>query len=318
MGEEQSPTTPGTDGSRASRLHYLDLLRAFLMLVGLPYHAALAFSGRSWAATSPNGAPALGFFADFTHIWRMPTFFVVAGLFAGLIIARRGPGRWLNGRVKRLGIPLLFGLIVISPLQLLVLGVVNRLEGESLLHAWQRQAAWAGSWVGHLWFLVYLLIFCALFALAVRLGLWSRAAGALRRWAHTVAQSAWTAFVAAFASSALIAVAFAGWKVLRLPQATQGVFDPDFPVSAAFFTAGLVLALVPSMFEEVRSPSRATVVIGITTVLVAAASAHALQEWDSRVATLLNATLVTLAGWYAAVLLFALATRFARRGRARW
>lgn len=82
----------------ATRWHFLDTLRASLMLLGIPFHAADPFREDSLFLDLVFG---------FTHLWRMETFFVLAGFFAMVMIARQGPRVWWRGRLRRLGIPLM-------------------------------------------------------------------------------------------------------------------------------------------------------------------------------------------------------------------
>jgi len=152
-----------TTAVASTRLDYLDGLRAALMLLGIPYHAAFAFTGIGWLVTSPDQSTSLAAFAGFLHVWRMPAFFVVAGFFATFILARRDRRTWIRGRVKRLGLPLLFGLATVVPAQWLIAGYART-------GSWRGAAGFASGliwppsswWTVHLWFLVELLIYCLL------------------------------------------------------------------------------------------------------------------------------------------------------------
>jgi glucan biosynthesis protein C len=52
---------------------------------------------------------------------RMGAFFAISGLLAGLNLRRRPPRAWLARHAKRVGIPALFGVAVLSPITSLVL-----------------------------------------------------------------------------------------------------------------------------------------------------------------------------------------------------
>src|SRR5690606_15798991 len=104
-GGKAMATTIMTAGE--DRLHGLDALRGGALLLGVVLHAAMAFFPvQIWfiqdAATSP-AASAL-FFA--IHLFRMATFFLIAGLFAHMMLARRGLGGFLRDRAIRIAGPL--------------------------------------------------------------------------------------------------------------------------------------------------------------------------------------------------------------------
>ena len=79
---------------RPERLHGLDALRAGALLLGVVLHASLAFFPQQiWIVA--DGSTSIGaawlFFA--IHLFRMTAFFLIAGLFAHMMLARRG---WLG------------------------------------------------------------------------------------------------------------------------------------------------------------------------------------------------------------------------------
>jgi glucan biosynthesis protein C len=99
----------------SARQHYWDTLRAALMLLGIPYHAALAFQAGGWIVVTHHHALALDYGAEAIHLFRMPAFFVVAGYFAALSLTKYTPRHWFRARLKRLGIPFLASLATIIP-----------------------------------------------------------------------------------------------------------------------------------------------------------------------------------------------------------
>jgi glucan biosynthesis protein C len=121
----------------------------FLMLLGIPYHAALLFQNEvSWYATVASNSAVARFIIALIHIFRMPAFFLVSGYLAAIILMRSDPREWLKGRYVTLGIPLTFGLMILHPIQVLVPAAA---ASEDLT------AALRGKGVGHLWFLFALL-----------------------------------------------------------------------------------------------------------------------------------------------------------------
>jgi glucan biosynthesis protein C len=150
-----------------TRLYHLDGMRAFLMLVGIPYHASLVFSGRPWFVNSDNSRYIFLALEQFLHVWRMPIFFILAGFFAALVISRKGDRVWMEDRVKRLGLPLVTGLLVINTLQIVLVRAQN---GDLSAGTFFGSIANPQTWVGQLWFLVDLLVFAALFVAIRQVG----------------------------------------------------------------------------------------------------------------------------------------------------
>lgn len=154
------------------RVHDMDNLRALAMLAGVVFHAALACSPLMhpiWPLADAGNAIVVDALAWFLHLFRMPLFFVVAGYFAALLVARRGMGGLFRNRCRRVLLPLL----VFTPLTLVSMGWLTEQAAIDTAHpspalAWIRgyldqhgamppSLGWA-----HLWFLFYLMLFSVL------------------------------------------------------------------------------------------------------------------------------------------------------------
>ena len=152
-----------------SRLHWLDGARASLMLLGIPFHAAMVYSTQGWEISSPETSELLTVFAHASGAFRMPAFFLVAGFFAAMMLAKRERLPFLRSRVVRLGVPLLTCLLLISPVQVWLLEVASRISrpsgplARSFFNADGTPYGDAGRvWVAHLWFLIDLTLYTAL------------------------------------------------------------------------------------------------------------------------------------------------------------
>ena len=141
--------------SGAQRYHHLDAARAIFMLLGIPFHASLAFAGGHWVVMSGSHDSFLALIPPLLSDFRMPGFFLIAGFFAALLLERRSRGEWLKGRAERLGVPLLTGMAIIVPLQAAILAQAP---------AGMVDPAAAADWLSHLWFLPTLLALCLLLA----------------------------------------------------------------------------------------------------------------------------------------------------------
>ena len=95
--------------STSPRLYALDNLRATMMWLGVVLHAAALHriepNGLQWR--DPQTSHWAGLLGALIHAFRMPVFFIVAGFFVALLVARRGPAAMLRHRAMRIGVPLL-------------------------------------------------------------------------------------------------------------------------------------------------------------------------------------------------------------------
>ena len=152
------------------------------MLLGIVLHASLPYFSRIaefefvWPADDDQSI-ALFLVFDFIHTWRMPTFFLLAGFFAHLVLERRTLSAFLADRLKRIGLPLvLFGAVmavIIPPIW--IYGWYGDLSLEIFRDALRdrQDLDSSGDLVAHLWFLYYLLLlYAALLILRFVGGLW--------------------------------------------------------------------------------------------------------------------------------------------------
>lgn len=141
----------------SGRLHHLDAARALLLLLGLPFHVATkAIFESDPPALDFQQSLVIGGWASLTHVFRMFAFFMLAGYFAGMIRERKGAGAWLAERSRRLGLPFLASI--------LTLGAIQYQLQDGLLHKPSPRFLGAPLALDHLWFLVVLLGFCAVYA----------------------------------------------------------------------------------------------------------------------------------------------------------
>ncbi len=92
---------------RTERLHGLDGLRGAALLLGVVLHATLSFfPAQIWiVADDQKSVWASGLFFVI-HLFRMGSFFLIAGLFAHLMLKRRGAAGFLKNRLTRIAGPL--------------------------------------------------------------------------------------------------------------------------------------------------------------------------------------------------------------------
>ncbi len=154
--------------SHSDRLHSLDAVRAFALLLGVVFHAGFSFLPGLipgiWAMTdnSPSSAVAVLLFTS--HIFRMSLFFLVAGFFARMMVERQGwRGFWTN-RLKRIFVPLVAGWVVLFPAIAVVWiwGITKTFNGVIPPPPAEIPPSPPGAFpLTHLWFLYYLLVLYA-------------------------------------------------------------------------------------------------------------------------------------------------------------
>lgn len=90
------------------RFHYMDNLRAIALILGVIYHASLAYSpfmANLWFAADQNNNAIFDILGHWLHLFRMPVFFIIAGFFACLLIENKGIKSFLKHRTKRVLLP---------------------------------------------------------------------------------------------------------------------------------------------------------------------------------------------------------------------
>jgi acyltransferase-like protein len=140
----------------------LDWLRVSAFGLLMLYHAGMAWSGWSWHLTSTDSIDWLRESMRFVNRWRMPLIFVVSGAAIMLALGTRSPGAFALDRVRRLLLPLAFGMAVLVPPQVYLERLYSGQFSGSFLE-WLPQTfvgiypAGNMSW-HHLWFLAYVLV----------------------------------------------------------------------------------------------------------------------------------------------------------------
>ena len=153
-------------GEKTRRLHHWDFSRALYLVLGIPFHAAVIYSlSHEWSVASPDKSELLSWLADFLHGFRMPGFFLLAGLFSMMLLDRQGAWPWLRSRLVRLGLPLLSATLLIVPFQISVqqvaLAVSGTVPASQLTARIAAELSHFGEpWIAHLWFLWVLIAYC--------------------------------------------------------------------------------------------------------------------------------------------------------------
>lgn len=164
---------PTSASPAAERLHALDAVRAYALLLGIVLHATMSFlpgPGRFWFIQDTHPSITLAVLLFAIHVFRMTTFFLMAGFFARLAFHRRGPIGFIKDRLQRIALPLVvFWPIVFAPMVALVMAAAAYPHGGPLATMAPWPPVLPSFPLAHLWFLYVLLEFyvAALLARAV-------------------------------------------------------------------------------------------------------------------------------------------------------
>ncbi|WP_328770072.1 acyltransferase family protein [Streptomyces sp. NBC_00286] len=164
----------------AHRLAWLDNLRIALTILVVVHHAAQPYGPADWWYV--EGQPrtrALATLSAVDGAFFMSLFFFASAVFVPGSYDRKGPRRFLTGRLLRLGVPLLVGALTIVPALMYAYYVhyrgyppisFPRYFTDVYLGLGDKPADWSGpSWpdlqFGHLWFIQNLLAYSVLYVL---------------------------------------------------------------------------------------------------------------------------------------------------------
>lgn len=143
----------------AQREYFLDSIRAWLMLLGIPFHISLIYSSHTWHVNSADSSWWLTVFNDFIHAFRMQVFFVISGYFSYMLFLRYPLKRWWKVRVERVGIPMLTAIPLLTLPQFIMLQYVKgKAENWHTLSLYDKYNTLAWELISHLWFLLVLII----------------------------------------------------------------------------------------------------------------------------------------------------------------
>lgn len=146
------------------RRHDLDWLRVIVFALLIFYHVGMFFVPWGWHIKNNINYDWLTWPMRFLNQWRLPILFVISGMGTYFALNKRNGYQFVGERIKRLLIPLLFGMAVIVPVQVYAERVYTGEFQGGYFDFWP-ELAFIGvypegnlSW-HHLWFLPYLLVF---------------------------------------------------------------------------------------------------------------------------------------------------------------
>ncbi len=186
--------------STNDRLHALDAVRAFALLLGVVFHAGFSFLPGLipglWAFNDSSPSVTISVLLFTSHIFRMSLFFFIAGFFARMMFERKGARSFWSNRSKRILLPLVAGWVVIFPAlaAVWIWGLTKTFGGALPAAPADAPAPPPGAFpLTHLWFLYYLLVLYAIVVLCRTIGVRLDRGGSIRGFADTVIRAPFAA-----------------------------------------------------------------------------------------------------------------------------
>jgi fucose 4-O-acetylase-like acetyltransferase len=135
-----------------------------------PFHTLRVFNAEDpWYVKADHLSMALSALLGFISVWHMPLLFALAGASTYFALHKRSTRQYLGERLLRLGVPFLFGFLVLIPPQTWLGGRFNSgysgsywhylTSGDFLVYNVKDGGDYYGGFgIGHLWFIMVLLI----------------------------------------------------------------------------------------------------------------------------------------------------------------
>ena len=149
------------------RKNYIDNLRWFSVLLLFPYHAAMMYNdwGESFYVYN-KAIKSISAFIIATYTWFMPLLFVLAGISSCYALQKRTPKEYVKERFEKLFIPLIFGILLLVPVQTFYAecfhnGYTGSYFEQYILFftKFSDLTGYTGGFtIGHLWFIQFLFV----------------------------------------------------------------------------------------------------------------------------------------------------------------
>ncbi|HKO33621.1 MAG TPA: AMP-binding protein [Candidatus Limnocylindria bacterium] len=256
---------PQASGDVRERLVWIDWLKVIVVFAVFVYHAAEPFFIINWVVSNDERSYLLSAMAGFAFLFGMPLMFLLTGATSWLSLGQRSLTRYGMTRVRRLLLPLIAGILILTPLQWWLAAAIAR-GGENPLNTivwffggmrFEPTSRWFGDYGMHLWFIAFLLAYSILCLPLL---------GVLRRPVGTRLLS----WLASLPTPAMLLTLFlpilVGQWLLRIPTPSYRDWA-DFALWFGFFLVGVILVADQRLLNAVvRNGPR---LIGLGVALVA-------------------------------------------------
>ena len=231
-----------------TRIYYIDWLRVLAFGLLFVFHSFRPFDTYPWHIKNTDTSIWINYIVEFMHSWRMYIIFLVSG--AGTFFAMKSKREsFLDGRIKRLVVPYIFGIIILIPPQKFFEAIQQSgYEGNYLTFLTQlprsllnENFGWNLVWTGylgyHIWYLVYLFVLSILFLPLFRL---------IIKYQYLVCKQSDRLF-RSFYTFWYIIIPFVLLEFLLRPLFPQYLNWADFATFSLYFLFGFILQINPQI-----------------------------------------------------------------------
>jgi hypothetical protein len=162
MSEDQAAFIPEVSEKSTGKINYINHLKVLLTVLVVLHHAFITYGAPGgWYYQQKDTHMAALFpmtlFVATNQSFFMGFFFFMSALFVGPSLQKKGTGKFLADRLKRLGIPLVFYSLILSP----ILNYLVAYFGNGHHYTFMQYLSGYDDWIdfGVLWFVAALLLF---------------------------------------------------------------------------------------------------------------------------------------------------------------
>lgn len=261
---------PSVNPVPPARLPFLDWVRVGAFGLLILYHVGMFYVTWDWHVKSDHTGHAIEPLMLLSNPWRLSLLFLISGIATRFMADRMGPGPLFRSRLPRLGIPLLFVMVVLVVPQAYY-EVVEKIQyADGYLAFWARYLSFDQSFCrgddcmivptwNHMWFVAYLLVYTGILALILASG-----GGRWLEWLGTAAwlRSPWALLIVPATLLALLRVSLLD----HFPVTHDLVWDwYNHAVSLPLFLLGYGIARNEELFDRLACLRWLTLSIGLLT-----------------------------------------------------
>ena len=159
-------------GRTTNRIHFLDYLRGFMIVVLVMDHSMHGYSTlfkKSWYFQDFGGERLFDILHMHNDVIMMPFLFFLAGMFVLPSLERRGLKSFITEKFYRLFLPFVIGVPVLVPIQLYLSDLSKEITYDGYFDFVFNHFFWDRLWSSALWFLLSLMILTAILVLIQKL-----------------------------------------------------------------------------------------------------------------------------------------------------
>ena len=234
---------------QGQRLVWLDWLRVLAILGVLFFHSAMPFAAElDWHIKNKETSSLFLEFNFFLSRFRMPLLFFISGSVTFFMLKKRSIGQFIRMRFKRLFVPLIFGILLLVPIQIYIERVLQGFGGN--FFQFYPTVFTTGfypsgnlSW-HHLWFLAYLFVYDVVFAPVFKYCISNRESLLWLKWFAAKKRMYWLTVPSIICFTALI---------LHFPETHALINDWCWVIYWLFFLLiGFACMCIPDLLQSVE------------------------------------------------------------------